>query len=148
MHMLSHKHIRITGMCCKNVQTYPIILNPACTSGSSLFVYCWSLALRILSIIVLACQQVHIVTAMIFPVVVYRCEIWTIKRLCAKELMLSGCGAKEDTWESLGQQGDQTSQSERKSTLNSYWKDWCWTWNSNTVATWWEELTSWKRPWC
>ena len=25
--------------------------------------------------------------------------------------------------------------------------DWCWSWNSNTLATWWEELTHWKRPW-
>ena len=28
------------------------------------------------------------------------------------------------------------------------WKDWCWSWNSNTLATWCEELTPWKRPWC
>ena len=28
-----------------------------------------------------------------------------------------------------------------------YWKDWCSSWNSNTLATWWEELTHWKRPW-
>ena len=28
------------------------------------------------------------------------------------------------------------------------WKDWCWSWNSNTLATWCEELTHWKRPWC
>ena len=27
-------------------------------------------------------------------------------------------------------------------------QDWCWSWNSNTLATWWEELTHWKRPWC
>ena len=26
--------------------------------------------------------------------------------------------------------------------------DWCWSWNSNTLATWCEELTHWKRPWC
>ena len=26
--------------------------------------------------------------------------------------------------------------------------DWCWSWNSNTLATWWEELTHLKRPWC
>ena len=25
--------------------------------------------------------------------------------------------------------------------------DWCWNWNSNTLATWCEELTHWKRPW-
>ena len=29
-----------------------------------------------------------------------------------------------------------------------HWKDWCWSWNSNTLATWCEELTHWKRPWC
>ena len=28
------------------------------------------------------------------------------------------------------------------------WKDWCWSWNYNTLDTWWEELTHWKRPWC
>ena len=32
--------------------------------------------------------------------------------------------------------------------LNIHWKDWCWTWNSNTLATSCEELTHWKRPWC
>ena len=50
--------------------------------------------------------------------------------------------------ESLRLQGDQTGQSERKSTLNIHWKDWCWIWSSNTLATWCEELTHWKRPWC
>ena len=25
--------------------------------------------------------------------------------------------------------------------LNIHWKDWCWSWSSNTLATWWEELT-------
>ena len=32
--------------------------------------------------------------------------------------------------------------------LNIHWKDWCWSWNSNTLATWCEELTHWKRPRC
>ena len=31
--------------------------------------------------------------------------------------------------------------------LNIHWKDWCWSWSSNTLATWWEELTYVKRPW-
>ena len=35
-----------------------------------------------------------------------------------------------------------------KSTLNTHWKDWCWSWSSNTLATWCKELTRWKRPWC
>ena len=49
--------------------------------------------------------------------------------------------------ESIGQQGDQTSQSYRKSVLNIHWKDWCWSWRSSTLATSWEELTHWKRLW-
>ena len=36
----------------------------------------------------------------------------------------------------------------RKSTLNIHWKDWCWSWSSNILATWWEEPTHWKRPRC
>ena len=36
----------------------------------------------------------------------------------------------------------------RKSVLNVHWKDWCWSWNSNTLATWCKELTHLKRPWC
>ena len=32
--------------------------------------------------------------------------------------------------------------------LNIHWKDWCWSWSSNTLATWSEGLTHRKRPWC
>ena len=32
--------------------------------------------------------------------------------------------------------------------LNIHCKDWCWSWNSSTLATSCEELTHWKRPWC
>ena len=60
--------------------------------------------------------------------------------------MLSNSGAEEDSWESLGLQGYQTSQSERQSVLNIHWKVWCW--NSNVLATWCEKLTHLKRPWC
>ena len=65
-----------------------------------------------------------------------------------KESMLSNCGVGKDTWESLGLQGDPTSPSSRKSILYLHWKDWCWSGRSNTLATWCEELTHWKRPWC
>ena len=58
---------------------------------------------------ILKILNVHIVKAMVFPVVMYRCESWTIKKVETKELMLSNCGAGED--KSLGQQGDQISQS-------------------------------------
>ena len=54
--------------------------------------------------------KVHPVKAIVFPVVTYGCENWTIK-FNAKELMLLNCGVGEDSSECLGQQGDSTSQS-------------------------------------
>ena len=75
-----------------------------------------------------------------------RVGLW--RKLSTEELMLLNCGVGEDSWESLGQQEHQTSQSWRKSILNIHWKDGCWSWNSNTLATWWDGLTPWKRPWC
>ena len=74
-------------------------------------------------------------------------HVWMWK-LSTKELMLLNCGAGEDFWECLGQQGDQTNQSERKSVLNSHWKHWRWSWSFNILAIWCKELTQWKRPWC
>ena len=55
--------------------------------------------------------------------------------------MLSNCGVGEDSWESLGLQENPATKSSRKSVLNIHWKDWCWSWNSNTLATWCKELT-------
>ena len=67
------------------------------------------------------------------------------RKLGAEELMLLNCGVGEDSWESLGLQGDPTSPFWRRSALGVLWKEWCWSWNSNTLATWCEELTHWKR---
>ena len=53
--------------------------------------------------------KLHLVKAMIFLVVIYRCESWTIQKAEAEELMLLNCGVGEDSWESLGLQGDPTS---------------------------------------
>ena len=62
--------------------------------------------------------------------------------------MLLNCGVGEDSWESLGLQGDPTSPFWRRSALGFLWRAWCWSWNSNTLATSCEELTHWKRLWC
>ena len=79
--------------------------------------------------------QVHIVKAMVFPVVMYRCESWTLKKAeCWRRLLRV-----------LWQKGDQTSQSKRKSTLNIHWKDWYWSWSSDNLATCCKEPTNWKR---
>ena len=59
--------------------------------------------------------------------------------------MLLNCGIGEHSRESLGLQEDP---SWRRLVLGIHLKDWCWSWNSNTLATSREELTHWKRPWC
>ena len=88
---------------------------------------------------------------MVFPVIMcmdVRAGLW--RRLNAEELKLLNCVVGEDSWESLGLQGDPTSPFWRRSTLGFLWKEWCWGWKSNTLATSCDELThqSWKRLWC
>ena len=41
--------------------------------------------------------KVHVVKAMVFPVVLYGCESWTIKKAECEELMLLNCGVGEDS---------------------------------------------------
>ena len=74
-----------------------------------------------------------------------RVGLW--RRLSTEELMLLNCGVGEDSWASLGLQGELTSPFWRRSALGFLWREWCWSWNSSTLATSWEELTHWKRIW-
>ena len=60
-----------------------------------------------------------------------RVGLW--RKLSAEELMLLNCG--EDSWESLGLQGDPTSPFWRRSAMGFLWREWCWSWNSSTLAT-------------
>ena len=84
--------------------------------------------------------KVHLIKAMVFPVVMYGCENGTIKKAERRRIDAFEPWFKilEKTWESLGLQGDPTSPSQRKSVLNIHWKDWCW--SSNNLATWCKEL--------
>ena len=86
--------------------------------------------------------QVCLVNAIVFPVRISMdvSEHWLQRKLSAKELMLFNCSVGEDSWQSPRKQWDQTSQSQRKSVLNIHRKDWCWSWSSNTLATWSEDL--------
>jgi len=59
-----------------------------------------------------------------------RVGLW--RRLSAEELMLLNCGVGEDSWESLGLQGDPTSPFWKRSALGFLWREWCWSWNSST----------------
>ena len=92
--------------------------------------------------------KVRLVKAMVFPVVVYRCESWTVKKAERRRIDAFKLWCLEDSWESLGLQEDPTSLCQRRSVLGVHWKDWCWGWNSNTLATSCKELTHLGRPWC
>ena len=84
--------------------------------------------------------KVRLVKAMVFPVVMYGCESWTVKkaehrRTDAFELWC---------WRRLLR----VPWTARRSALGFLWKEWCWSWNSSTLATSCEELIHWKRLWC
>ena len=55
--------------------------------------------------------KVRLVKVMVFPVVMYGCESWTIKKAEHRRIDALNCGVGEDSWESLGLQGDPTSSS-------------------------------------
>ena len=55
--------------------------------------------------------KVHLVKAMVFPVVMYGCESWTVKKTECQRIDAFNCGVGEDSWDSLGLQGDPTSPS-------------------------------------
>ena len=87
--------------------------------------------------------KVRLVKAMVFPVVMYGCESWTIKkaerwRTDAFELWCWRVDCKEI--QPVHPKGDQV--------LDIRWKDWWWSWSSITLVTWCKELIHWKRPWC
>ena len=85
--------------------------------------------------------KVHLVKAMVFPMVMYGCESWSwvLKNWCFWTVVLEktlesplDCKeiqpvhSKDQFWILIGR----------------------WTWISNTLATWCEELTHWESPWC
>ena len=85
--------------------------------------------------------KVRLVKAMGFPVVVYRCESWTIKkaedrRTDAFELQ---CWRKLFKVSWTARRSNQSIW--KKSTLNIPWKDWYWSWSSNILVTWCKEPT-------
>ena len=92
--------------------------------------------------------KVCLVKAMVVPVVVYGDKSWTVKkaehrRIGAFELWCWGRLLRVP-WTAR-----RSNQSILKEISNDvHWKDWCWSWNSYTLATWCEELTYLKRPWC
>ena len=92
--------------------------------------------------------KVSLVKATVFPVVMYGCESWTIKKdehrridgfelWCWRRLLRVPLTARRCNQSIL-----------KDISAGCSWRDWCWSWNSNTLATWYEQLTHLKRPWC
>ena len=92
--------------------------------------------------------KVCLVKAVVFPVVMYGCESWTrmksehwridvFELWCWRRLLRVPWTARRSIHSILKEISP-------KYSLN----DWCWSWSSNTLATWCKELTHWKRPWC
>ena len=89
--------------------------------------------------------KVHLVKAMIFPVVMYGCESWTVKKAECRKIDAFELWC----WRRLESPVDckeiQPVHPKRdQSVLGAHWRDWCWSRNSNTLATSCEELTHWK----
>ena len=83
--------------------------------------------------------KVHLVKAMLFPIVMYECESWTIKKAEHQRLDAFELWCWRRLLTVLRLQGDQ-SILKRKSILNVHWRNWCWSWRSNALATWCEKL--------
>ena len=92
--------------------------------------------------------EVYAVKAMVFPVIMYGCESWTIKKAehqrnnafeqwCWRRLLRVPWTARRSNQSILKEISPEYSLEGR-----------CWSWNSNTLSTWCEELTHWKKPWC
>ena len=75
----------------------------------------------------------YLVKAMVFPMVMYGCEIWTVKKVehwridafelwCWRRLLRVPWTARRSNRSIL-----------KRSVLGVLWKDWCWSWNSNTL---------------
>ena len=82
------------------------------------------------------------------PVVMYGCESWTIKKAehrridvfelwCWRRLLRVPWTARRSNQSIL-----------KRPVLGVHWKDWCWSWNSSTLATSCKELIHWKGLWC
>ena len=92
--------------------------------------------------------KAHLVKAMVFSVTMYGCESWPIKKAecwridafelwCWKRLLRVPWTARRSNQSIL-----------KESVLNIHGNYWCWSWNSNTVATCCQKRTHWEKTWC
>ena len=92
--------------------------------------------------------KVCLVKAMVFPVVMYECESWTIKKVEHQRTDAFKLWFLEKTLESPLDCKEIKLVSPKGNQPWIHWKDWYWSWRYNTSATCFEEPTHWKRPRC
>ena len=92
--------------------------------------------------------KVHLVKAMVFPWSCMDVGVGLKRKLRAEELMLLNCGIGRRLLRVPWTAWRSNQSTLKRSVLGVHWKDWCSSWNSNTLATWFEELTHLQRPWC
>ena len=99
--------------------------------------------------------KVRLVKAMVFPMVMYGCESWTVKKAehrridsfelgCWRRLFRVPWTARRSIQSIL----KEISPGISLEIFGILWEEWCWSWNSSTLATSCKELTDWKRLWC
>ena len=110
--------------------------------------YCWVIMMCWSKFSVYNKCTTLISQTMVFPVVMYGYDLWTKKKAecwridafqlwCWRILLRVPWTARRSNQAIL-----------RGISPEYSWKDWCWSWNSNTLATWCEEVPHLKRPWC
>ena len=134
--ILGGSKITADGDCSHEIKRRLLLVRKVMTNLDSIF-KSWDITLP---------TKVCLVKAMVFPVVMYGCESWTVKKTecrridafelrCWRTLLRVPWTARRSNQSIL-----------KEISLGVHWKDWCWSWNSNTLATSCEELTHWKRP--
>ena len=126
--------ITVDGNSSQNIKRHLLLRRKAMTNLDSV------LKSRNLTLLTKVCMF----KATVFPVVMYVCSFsfshvdWRIDAFelwCWKRLLRVPWTARKSNQSILKE-------------MSIHWKDWCWSWSSNTWATCCEEPTHWKRPWC
>ena len=99
--IFSASKITANGDCSQEIKRWLLLGRKAKTNLDSIL-KSWDITLP---------MKVELVKAMVFPVVMYGCESWTLRKLNTEELMILSCGVGEDSWVFFGLQGGQSSPS-------------------------------------
>ena len=85
---------------------------------------------------------------MVFPKVMYGCESWDHKEGWVMKNWCFWTVVQKKTLESPLDCKEINQSILKEISPDLHWKDWCWSWNCNTLATRCEDLTHLKKPWC